>query len=461
MKRGLIDGLGSIIKSVTGNLDSLDAIKYNNDIKILQDDNNKIGHEFNNHVSLCKEWMVQHSIVINKLISNQAKINETLELILDSNAQRDYSLLKYAKFAQYLAIITENVDDVLEEIIRIENTLAFIHASSLHHSMLSTDILNHMIQILVKIYGKEKVLELELRQYYDIIKPGYYYSGDKIVIIFKMPIFSKDSYDLYKLAVAPNKLKQALIPPYPYIATNSNGYVYIEAECPKYSNWYLCGEKMAHQLRQVPDCIQNLITGQYIDKTCEIATVTLSRIAMEELDEKHYVIALPNATRIHTVCGKEDYNVLHGTYLATIPTNCFLYTPEFTITNKNDQIKGQPLKITKLTINEDIEKLTRSHIHLNSIDLRRLHDVQQKITTQPALQLDQVPSSYLYHTTIPLYIVVFGALILAMILFARRYKGKKRSVGISPPANKIYEKPEDSGNHRSQSSLFSQLKLQK
>jgi hypothetical protein len=255
MKRGLIDGLGSIIKSITGNLDNSDAIKYDNDIKILQDDNNKIGHELNNHVSLCKEWMVQHSIVISKLISNQVKINETLELILDSNAQKDYSLLKYAKFAQYLAIITENVNDVLEEIIRIENTLAFIQASSLHHSMLSTDILNHMIQILVKIYGKEKVLELELRHYYDIIKPGYYYSGDKIVIIFKMPIFSKDIHDLYKLAVAPNKLKQALVPPYPYIATNRNGYVYIEAECPKYSNWYLCGEKMEHQLRQAPDCI--------------------------------------------------------------------------------------------------------------------------------------------------------------------------------------------------------------
>jgi hypothetical protein len=182
---------------------------------------------------------------------------------------------------------------------------------------------------------------------------------------------------------------------------------------------------------------------------------------MEELDEKHYVIALPNATRIHTVCGKEDYNVLHGTYLATIPTNCFLYTPEFTITNKNDQIKGQPLKITKLTINEDTEKLARSHVHLHSIDLRRLHGVQQKITAQPALQLNQVPSSYLYHTTIPLYIVVFSALALAVILFARRYKARKRSIGISPPENKTYEKREKSEDHRSQSSLFSQLKLQK
>ncbi|CAK1541527.1 unnamed protein product [Leptosia nina] len=204
---------------------------------------------------------------MSKLVENQIKINETLKIILDSDAYRDSSLIKYMKFAQHLAIITENIDDVISELIRIENSLAFIRASSAHHSMISIKVL--------------------------------------------------DSYDLYRLSIAPNKYQQALIPPYPLIATNRKGYVYMEAECPKYNHWYLCGEKMDHQIRQQPDCTQELIINQALDKTCQMTTITLSRISLEELDEKHYIISFPNATKIHLRCARDDYTILSGTYLIT------------------------------------------------------------------------------------------------------------------------------------------------
>lgn len=460
VKRGLIDGLGSIIKGVTGNLDYSDALKYDNTIKSLQDSNNEIAEELNNHISISKEWMVQHSNIIMQLVTNQAKINETLKLLLDKDAYKDSSLIKYAKFGQYLTILTENLDAIQKELIRIENIIAFIHSSSSHHSMISIEVLRHMIKRLVKIYGRDKILELELRQYYDVIKPGYYYSGNKVVIVFKIPIFAIESYDLYKLSIAPNKLRQALIPPYPLIATSRKGYVYIEAECPKYNTWYLCEDKMNHQLRQHPDCIQNLITNQSLDNTCEIATVSLSRIAMEELDERHYVISFPQATRVHTLCGREDYNVLNGSYLATIPVNCFLYTSEFTITNLNDHVEGQPLKIMKLHYTEIQQKSTQ--FKLNSIDLTRLHDVQHKVIVQPPVQLRPIESEYLYHTTIPLYIILSGLLALAVFVIIKRLKMFQTKTEMRPTGDETYATPGPSAAvSKTQSAIFSQFKLQK
>ncbi|CAK1540653.1 unnamed protein product [Leptosia nina] len=399
---------------------------------------------------------------MSKLVENQIKINETLKIILDSDAYRDSSLIKYMKFAQHLAIITENIDDVISELIRIENSLAFIRASSAHHSMISIKVLGKMINRLISIYGKEHVLELELREYYELIKPGYYFSGTRIVVIFKLPLFIKDSYDLYRLSIAPNKYQQALIPPYPLIATNRKGYVYMEAECPKYNHWYLCGEKMDHQIRQQPDCTQELIINQALDKTCQMTTITLSRISLEELDEKHYIISFPNATKIHLRCARDDYTILSGTYLITVPVNCFLFTSEFTITNTNDQIEGRPLKIMKLPYDKEAHANSSSHVYLKSIDLTRLHEAQHHLVTQPTLQIEQVPANYLYHTTIPLYtIILISVLVVSGVLILRHFGLLQRQPKVknTPTRDDIYAKPENPGSQKT--AIFHHLKMQK
>lgn len=49
-KRGL-NGLGSIIKSVSGNLDYTDALKYENVIAILQKNENNLAIEINHQIS--------------------------------------------------------------------------------------------------------------------------------------------------------------------------------------------------------------------------------------------------------------------------------------------------------------------------------------------------------------------------------------------------------------------------
>jgi hypothetical protein len=57
MKRGLIGGLGSIIKSITGNLDYTDAKLYNDALETLRNDQSKLVSEINEHISLNKDWM--------------------------------------------------------------------------------------------------------------------------------------------------------------------------------------------------------------------------------------------------------------------------------------------------------------------------------------------------------------------------------------------------------------------
>ncbi|KAL0894309.1 hypothetical protein ABMA27_014306 [Loxostege sticticalis] len=420
-KRGLIDGLGSVIKSISGNLDHSDAIKYNNAIQTLYNNENKISFELNNHISYSKEWMTKHFGVISKLVENQHIINSTLAFLMDKNSQHAESLTKFAKFAQLLAIISENVNDLLDELITLENTLAFIRASSTHHTMLKVEILSNMLVKLRKIYGRDSILDLELREFYDLIKPAYYFIDREIVLVFKFPIVTK------------------------------NAFVYIEAECPKLSYGYLCEEDVNHQIRTVPDCIQHLISRQSLEKTCKLTNVTLHKEAMEKLDDQHYVISLPHLTKIHLTCGREDYTQLQGSYLVTLPVNCHLRTPEFTIINDNDEIKGNPLKIMKIP-NIEMQTTDSSHVNLHSIDLQSLHSIQDKIALQTPVQIDAPTTETLYHTTIPFYGVLLSATVLIFVVMLRRYEiltcRRANDADTTKPEKHEYESPDKSETER-------------
>lgn len=448
-KRGLVDGLGSIIKSISGNLDQTDALKYNEAILNLQSNQNKIVSEFNNHVSMNKEWITKHTNVLSQLVENQVKINSTMNLILQSDAHKEESLLKYVKFAQLLEVVSDNVEDLMQELIRIENSLAFIRASSTHHSMIDIDTLGLMINRLKLVYGREQIIDLELREYYDLIKPGSYYSDKQIILVFKFPIISSDMLDFYRLAIVPNNHSQALIPSFPFLATNEMTFVYMEAECPKFNKWFLCDQETAHQTRTKSDCIQELITNQVLEDSCQFTTVTLSREAMERLDDQHYVLSFPHQTKVQLICGNKTHTSLHGSYLAMIPVGCRLKSEELTITNEDNEVKGQPLKLTKIPYDAEKQAAAATHVKLNSIDLQGLHSIQDQIMVQTPVQVKSSDfNSALYHTTIPFYGLLLGAGALSIIILLPRYlrtfKLEKEKMNQQTPAV-IIANPEEPG----------------
>lgn len=449
VKRGLIDGLGSVIKSISGNLDYTDAIKYNDAISTLTNNGNKIAVELNNHISLSKDWMAKHTEVINNLVENQIKINKSLELLVNNQSQMGISLIKYTKISQFLSIISENVDDLLTELYRIENILGFIRASSTHHSMLDVDVMSNIIRKLKNLYDKDQILDVELRDYYNIIKPGYYYSENQIIIIFGFPIISRNIYTLYKLSVLPNKYNEIIIPPYPLIAINIDSYLYIEAECPKVQSVYLCDEKFYHQVKTDPDCIKTLIDKKIKTKFCKPTTVTFLKEAMEKLDDKYYSVVFPKNTNVQLKCGREDHVNLRGSYLITIPRNCLLRTGEFTIINTSDDLKGEPLKIMtfSMTVDDEIMPETpREAIRLNTINLSSLHEIQGKIELQAPVHLDK---SSLYHTTIPFYGIIISTAVLITIFLIIRRKNllqtlcTKDAVGYAVTRNQNTENPDE------------------
>lgn len=449
-KRGIIDGLGTVIKSISGNLDYTDAIKYSNAIRVLKNNEHKLESEIKNHISLNKEWVLENSKVLNNITINQDKITKILNLIMNSDTSRETDLIKYAHMAQHLIILGDNIDKLSEEIFRLENTLAFIRISGTPHSTLNIADLKMFLDKLRILYAKDEILDVEIRYFYDIIKLGYFYIDSQIVIVFKVPIAYPITYDLFKLSIVPNKNHQILIPTLPFIAISGKDSMYMETECPKVKQWYLCERKSNYQVHEDPDCIHQLIIKQELNPSCKLTSIILTREAMEQLDDKHYTVSFPNQTKVKISCGQEQYRILQGSYLAAIPFNCYLKTPEFTISNSNDRIKGHPLKIMDIPAHEERLLSKNSSVILNSIDLRHLHDVNEKISLQTPTRLEEIADDSLYHTTIPVYIILLSAVALAIGLTyrhfqAKRIQGNPIEEAIAPTPTGIYSEITDKG----------------
>ncbi|XP_072934831.1 uncharacterized protein [Epargyreus clarus] len=360
---------------------------------------------------------------------------------LESYHKHNYSEVKFAKCAQLLAIISENTDDLYLELIRLEDTLAFIRASSTHHSMLSVNNLEEMIVRLRNIYNNNEVLDADLRDYYSIIKPGSYFIGKRIVIIFKFPVISPLNYELYRLSIVPNKLQQTFIPPYPFLATDGKSFMYMEAECPKFGRYHLCEETIHHQPRGQPDCVQSIIVSQVLDESCSPTKISFTEEAMEQLDDRHYTIIFPKPTKVELQCDRQEYVSLQGSYLVTVPHECSLRTNVITIVNTNDEIKGQPLKITEVSRDYDPADSDKiPHLTLNTIDLKSLQHLKDRLIIQNPAKLDHIDTT-VYHTTIPLYTIIVGTIIFGLILLIRHHL--RTRVKVTTPD----EEPEGKRNH--------------
>lgn len=424
-KRGLIDPLGSIIKSITGNLDQNDAIKFENAINLLQNDNKKISSSLNNHISLFKEMSQQQTQILSKLKLNQEKMATTLSYVMNITTSDRGKLIHFAHLSQLFIIINENIQELSYKIVKIENLLAFSRKKSVHHSILSINNLKSMINTVTKIYSSNEILDIDIRHYYDVISIGSYFTDKKIVVILKFPITHNQSYELYRLCPAPNKKLSVIIPPYPYLATDSQAFVYMEAECPKIDHWYLCEESTYHQTRTEDDCIHHLLQHQEVLTSCTSKRVTISKVAFLKLDDQHYIIIFPSPTKVQLFCNEKLYKFLQGTYLVTLPHTCKIITKQFTIINENNRIFGKGIQI--ITYNQSTQSNTNLQVKLNlkTIDLNALNKIENRVMVEPPVEINSTDTSSIYHTTIPLYALLIITTAAILIVFYMKKKNKR------------------------------------
>ena len=81
VKRGVLNGLGSIIKSITGNLDQSDKDRYDQIIEIIDSNQKLISNKMNNIIKINNNITAQFNDKISIINENNNLLNEKLNNI--------------------------------------------------------------------------------------------------------------------------------------------------------------------------------------------------------------------------------------------------------------------------------------------------------------------------------------------------------------------------------------------
>lgn len=124
-KRGLIDGLGSVIKSITGNLDHNDAVKYTKAISILQKNQEHLKNSVTQSITLNKHLLRAHNSTLSVIVNNQYKIHTQINEVTREINMTNYRLSDFIKMTSLHYLLQSNCQMILDFFNSLENSISF------------------------------------------------------------------------------------------------------------------------------------------------------------------------------------------------------------------------------------------------------------------------------------------------------------------------------------------------
>jgi hypothetical protein len=411
-KRGLINGLGTIIKSITGNLDHDDARHFNNAIQTLQKNQDVIGNKLNSGISFNKQMLETFNVTLSTIVSNENKIRVTLNEILRDVNMTNYRLSDYIKINCLCNLIKSNLQNILDYVNMLENAVAFSKLGITHHSVVGSDSIMFMSNVLFKLYDKQEMLineNTEIRDYYDIITCGSFYADNRIVFVLKFPIMYKNTYTYYQLFPTPTYNSTILIPPKPYLAVSGDKHQYMEKECKQFQEIYYCEEAFFTMTSRSDDCIYLLILKHEITANCQYTAFKTNFELLQKLDDYHYAITCPQRTKSRLLCDEEETRFIEGTYLIEIPEGCSFTTKSTSLKNYRNQIKGKAIKLLSFQLSNITVMNSARPLKLEKVPLDQLYKLEALLEKDVVQELEKFHSENNTHLiwTGPLYVLIF------------------------------------------------------
>lgn len=435
VKRGLINGLGSIIKTITGNLDQEDAHRIEKNIKVLRKNQYNLKFAIIKQTSLLNDSINTFQNLVKNISKNQNALYKQINnVIIAVNSITNKEMKYVGSFKTYVVLmqITTFYQSIYDTFAKIEIAITFAKLNTFHNAIVSTgDLLNELKLINTQLSSSKLPFEptienkLKLKNALEI---SSFVKNKEIVFVIEIPLVEKEKYDLYQLFplfVKHDQYFKTIIPNFDYVLINDYKYGHSHMPCKRIINDdFLCNHIQCKSFITNVPCEIQLLRYSHNVTDCNVIFSKIDNVEIQNIDNNKWVLTTNTEIIASEVCEKSQPKVLlKGTNLIELTSKCQLKVEDImlkTYNNIKHNYESIPLPHININISNKNVYNNVKLLNLNNVHFEKLNELQKEISLQ------KIENSRLLHTN-PIYysrtsiwtvlLYVFLCLIIMYLLF--------------------------------------------
>jgi len=414
-KRSIFDGLGTVIRYITGNLDQDDLKNIINNMNKLRNNEENIKIDNTRYISLLsklEEKFENNSLII----SNNFKETRSKLQQLDTTANIQQAvlieLLYLEAYEQFLSTLLTTITLSLKE----EVNLAII----------SYKELAQIYNLLKTLFSPEELIPFDDLHYFEILnacKLNTIISNSEIIFVLKIPILHIPTYNHQKIYPLVFKKNHYLMLPTHNVIENRRINFLLEP-CIQLSSIALCKDIIKNEcnLKTLENCtvvkIDNVLDVRKLKNNSILINTNIETKLFDNCNKQELIINQP--TLVLEACkleiGKEHYN--------SINTSTNIKIPKFNISI----VKSSIIKIDELKSFDDVKQILKE-----SAFTKQLQNIEWKHQTS----WFSVPLCIFIIIT--LYVVFKNRKAIGQLLIRRKIAEDLKIEGQTVPLQEISE----------------------
>lgn len=363
-KRGLFDGVGSMIKVITGNLDNQDLIKINMQLDDLLNQNKALVTENNEQVRINHKVQDRINRIINTLNDQQNVIKNNFigfrqDIINGKNTSDEIKIVKE------IFNLNLNIDIMATQVNNIFEAIQMSKVKVISKDILSTEELNEA----TKILENENVIIDSFDQTIEYLDLIVIHKHTKIVFIVLIPTLQKDIFE-HQLLEPVVKNGKLLDLHYTQALSNDHSTYLIIGECMRAGQSVICSRQHIKDVSK-DTCYSKLLRG--LSGTCDLVEATAEQ-QVKQITSNYILITGQESIPITSNCGISNRSLSGSTLLFF--RNCTVTVNNTSFTDIEYVAKQQPF-IIPLNGLEIIEKTISTNFTLQKLKEVNLQTRQQ------------------------------------------------------------------------------------
>lgn len=395
-KRGLVNGLGNVVKFITGNLDNSDAERYNEAIEILSNKQNKMKTLVKEQVTLLEKSIDKFDNTTKILMHNQVTLSKKiymLEQFISNNSIHFMDTYNYFLLNLIMTEIISSFELISNMLEKLEVAITFSKLNTFHNSIIKPEELLNEIKLISQhlVEGKlpfEPIIE-NILLYEKIINIKAYSENNKITFILEIPIVQTESYvyyHLYPLPIMKNNNFNMIMPSSKYVIVNENKFALFNEKCKEIiTHEFICENMNILPIKQNVQCEIQLINYFNNVTNCKSIPIKLYDTQIRKLENSFWLISTPRLIVAKKYCKENVENIpINGSFLIDLGnSNCKIKVENMYIQQyKNNKMNFKLLNLPEININPKVNEDILEPVNMELVNIDSFKDIHDLINNQ-------------------------------------------------------------------------------